>query len=210
MRNAWLKKLGEKVYAYTHSDAVHMSGGGNLTNKIKEIITKLNTHHHQMSEINDFDITVTEAARKVVSENAAPKSHATNSQKYGGASGSNYGHVRTAGNASGTNQYVVPFSTQFSAAQTTLNNSSMLYNGVYAVRFTGAATGAPSGLVSSTTYYGTIFTMNYQQTSGVNSTYGVTQILSIPKIGKMYCRFPTSTSAYGSWVDLTTVASGYA
>lgn len=211
MRNAWLKKLGEKFYAYTHSDAVHMSGGGNLTGKIKEIVTALNTHHHQMSEINDFDITVKEAAENVVTEKAAPIAHATNSQKYGGATGSNYGHVRTAGNVSGSNQYVIPFSTQFSAAvQTTLNNTSMLYNGVYAVRFTGAATGAPTGLTSGTTYYGTIFTMNYQQTGGVNSTYGVTQILSIPKIGKMYCRFPTSTSAYGSWIDMTAISGGYA
>ncbi|MGN0107815.1 MAG: hypothetical protein ACI4A5_08995 [Hominilimicola sp.] len=207
MRNAWLKKLGEKFYAYTHSDAVYMSGGGNLTSKMKEIITALNTHHHQTSEINDFDVT----AKKVVSENAAPIEHAVNSQKYGGATGSNYGHVRTAGSVPGANQYVIPFSTQFSAAQqTTLNNANMLYNGIYAVRFTGAATGAPPGLTSGTTYYGTIFTMNYQQTGGVNSTYGVTRILAIPKIGKLYCQFVTSTSAYGDWTDLTATVSGYA
>lgn len=210
MNNAWLKKLGEKVYAYTHSDAVFMSGGGTLTNKIKEIISTLNTHHHQASEINDFDGTVKKAAEKVVSANAAPKAHAASAQTYGGATGSNYGHVRTAGSVPAANQYVMPFSTQFTAVQTTLNNASMLYNGVYAVQFKGSATGAPPGLTSGTTYYGTIFTMNYQQTGGVNSTYGVTQILSIPKFGKMFCRFPTSTSAYGDWVDLTAIAGGYA
>lgn len=206
MNNAWLKKLGEKFYAYTHSDAVHMSGGGNLTSKIKEIITALNTHHHYAADINDIDDKV----KGIVETDAPPKSHATNSQTYGGATSSNYGHVRTAGNASGTYQYTVPFSTQYNGVQSSLNITNLLYNGVYAVRFTGAATGAPSGLTSSTTYYGTIFTMNYAAASGLSTIYGVTQMLAIPKIGKLYCRFITSTSAYGDWVDLTTVASGYA
>lgn len=206
MRNAWLTKLNERVYAFTHSDAVVMSDGGSLTDKIKDIITKLKEHHHHASDINDFE----DASAEVISAKAAPISHATNAQTYGGATGSNYGHVRTAGNAAGTYQYTIPFSTQYNTAQSSLNITNLLYNGVYAVRFTGAATGAPSGLTSGTTYYGTIFTMNYNAVSGLTATYGVTQILAIPKIGKLYCRFVTSTSAYGDWTDITAIASGYA
>lgn len=55
MRFAWLTKLGERFYAYTHSDAVKMSDGGNLTDKIKEIVSKLQKHHHHAADINDID-----------------------------------------------------------------------------------------------------------------------------------------------------------
>ena len=207
----WLKIAGKRFYARSHSDGVQMNDGVTLTAKIKEIFTKLKEHHHHASEVNDFETEAARVAGNVVADKAPPKSHATNAQTYGGATGTNYGHVRTAGNVSGTNQYVVPFSIQYaSTAQTTLNSANFLYNGVYAIRFNGSATGAPSGLTSGTTYYGTMFTMNFQQTSSVSSTYGVTQILSIPIIGKLYCRFPTSTSKYGDWIDLTAIASGWA
>lgn len=209
MNIGWLKILGVKFYARSHSDAVTMKDGGTLTAKITGIISTIKEHHHTAGDINDFESSVSEIAAKA---DFAPKSHSKNDTTYGGASGSQYGHVRTAGNVASDKQYVIPFSTQFSAAQTTLNNSSMTYNGIYAVQFKGSATGAPEGLTAATTYYGTIMTQNYQPTSTVNGTYGVMQMLTIPKLGKLYCRFITGTaaSAYGAWVDLTAIASGYA
>ena len=209
MNIGWLKKAGEKFYSRTHSDAVEMADGGTLTAKITDIFSKLRTHHHQASEINDFEDVANRIAGEVVSADAPPKSHATSQTTYGVASGSSYGHVRTAGSVGATYQYTIPFSTQYNTEQKSLNISNLCYNGMYAIRFKGNATGAPSGLVEATTYYGTLFTMNYQQTSGVSSTYGVTQILTIPIIGKLYVRFVTGTSTYGEWIDLTAIASGW-
>ena len=210
MNIGWLKILGVKFYARSHSDAVAMKDGGTLTTKVKEIINTIKNHHHTPGDINDFETSVSKIAAK---SDFAPKSHAKNDTTYGVASGSQYGHVRVAGNVSAANQYVMPFSIQYTAsAQTTLNISDMTFNGIYAGQFKGNATGAPEGLTATTTYYGTIMTQNYQQTSAVNGSYGVMQMLSIPTIGKLYCRFITGTaaSAYGAWVDLTAIASGYA
>lgn len=207
MKFGWLKKAGIKFYARTHSDGVEMKGGGTLTAKIAEIVKKLREHHHQASEVNDLEQAVKGFAGGV----SAPISHAVSGTTYGVASGSNYGHIRAAGNAGASYLYAFPFSTQYNTEQTSLNIANLCYNGVFAVRFKGSATGAPVGLESGTTYYGTIFTMNYQQTSGVSTTYGVTQVLSIPKAGKLYVRFVTSTSAsgYGDWIDMTAIASGW-
>ena len=205
----WLKKAGEKFYARTHADAVEMPDGGMLTAKISSILEKFKEHHHQASDVNDLKHFVNDALSNAAGEIIPPMNHATSETKYGVATSSSYGHVRTAGNVSAAHQYVIPFSKQYSSAQTSLNNTSMCYNGMYAIAFKGNATGAPTGLAEATTYYGTIFTMNYQQTSGVSSTYGVTQILTIPIIGKLYVRFITGTSAYGEWIDLTAIASGW-
>lgn len=203
MRNGWLTKFGEKFYAFAHSDSVFMNDGTTLTERIREIVSKLQNHHHNAAEVNDLEDSVN---RVIANADLAPANHAENNTTYGISTPSKYGHIRTAGGGTDTAKYAYPFSTQYSSAQSSLNVTNLTYNGIYSIRFTGTATGAPSGLASGTTYYATLQTLNYSQTLTVNASYGVTQILSIPKIGKLYYRFVTSSSAFGDWIDVSALA----
>lgn len=203
MKNGWLTKFGERFYAFSHSDSVLMKDGGTLTEKIKSILLLLKGHHHHSSDVNDFADGVNNILKNA---GFAPKNHAESSTNYGVSSPSNYGHVRTAGGGTDTSKYAYPFSVQFNGVQTSLNTTNLTYNGIYSIRFTGSATGAPAGLTSGTTYYATLQTLNYAQTSTVNTSYGVTQILFIPKIGKLYYRFVQSSSAFGDWIDVSALS----
>lgn len=138
----------------------------------------------------------------------ATKNHATNNTKYGPATTSNYGHVRTSG-ITGSGHYVQ--SQRAHGTGVNLNSTNYLYAGNHIVGFYINATGAPTtisddtGITStSTMIYGIIKTDNsYGNGSGYGVNYGVKQTLIIPRYGLTYERYNyQGSSTFGVWDKL--------
>lgn len=136
-----------------------------------------------------------------------PKNHASTATTYGVATTNNYGHVRTAGRT-GSGNYVQTRSSGVSISS--FNSTSYTYAGQYAVQFSGTATGIPttliedSGTTTSTTFYGVLTVDNYSTTGTVSASYGVRQVLSIPKYSLTYERYcyTNGNSNYGEWYNI--------
>lgn len=143
-----------------------------------------------------------------------PKNHALNATTYGPATTANYGHVRTAGKT-GDGHYVQHRSANTSISS--LNATSYTYAGQYGLSFSGSATGVPATLVedsgasSSTTFYGVLTVDNYVINNTVSTSYGVRQVLSIPKYGLTYERYcyTKGSSNWGEWRNTAEGASAY-
>lgn len=127
-----------------------------------------------------------------------------------------YGHVRTEGKSSAGNYVKIRYAR---ATASDLNSTQYTYSGEYYLSFKSTTPGAPETLLkdagpqasSSTTFYGILTTENYQVASSANSTYGVRQILSIPKFNVAYERYGYNISAttWNEWRNISESAGAY-
>lgn len=213
-----LDNLTQTVITNSHSH----SNSTVLNNLTQTVINNSHTHGNK-SAVDNLTQSVIDDSHShsnqdvlngITSDNVFPKNHASSATTYGLGTNANYGHVKLGGNTTSTNyttRSAFPIAYENASSNiTSFNTTTYLNNGIYHIRFAGSATGAPSGLTSSTTYYGTLIAYGFATSTSAtqySTTYGVCQILTIPRQSQIYVRYSYSgSSTYGTWTPMITPA----